>query len=261
MYIAYFDESGDDGFPNYSSDLFVLTSVYMSDSDWKSNYLKIQEFRRQLKENYKLEFHTKEFLTDKNPYRNFEWSYTERFDILLELFMLISGLEIKIINVVIVKPNIQNESYNVLDRAFTYNIQRIENDLVSINPDNKFLIITDDGRVGKMRNTSRRIQRYNPIPSKFHPGTFRKEQIKLLIEDPLPKDSKESYFLQIADAIAYIVYLYSLKTFINKDFAKRVKNVLDDDDVTLLLDIVKCRLNCMATTSNEFGIVNYPKKA
>ena len=28
MYIAYFDETGDDGFPTYSSELFVLTSIY-----------------------------------------------------------------------------------------------------------------------------------------------------------------------------------------------------------------------------------------
>lgn len=28
MYIAYYDESGDDGFPAYSSPLFVLTALY-----------------------------------------------------------------------------------------------------------------------------------------------------------------------------------------------------------------------------------------
>jgi len=247
LYITYFDESGDDGFPNYSSELFVLTSIYMKDSEWKDNYLRIQEFRRQLKSDYNfpvnLEFHTKEFLTDKNPYRDFNWNPTDKFLILMSLFNLIKNLEIKIINVVIIKPNIQKHDYNVLDRALTYNIQRIENDLLTTDSNTKFLIITDEGRVGKMRITSRRIQRYNPIPSKINPGTFYKEQIKLLIEDPLPKDSKESYFLQISDAIAYIVYLYSLKTFINKEFANRVKRVISLNDVIDLLNTIKSRLN------------------
>ncbi len=38
MFISYFDETGDDDYPKYSSELFVLTSIYMYFLDWKSNY-------------------------------------------------------------------------------------------------------------------------------------------------------------------------------------------------------------------------------
>ncbi len=38
MFISYFDEIGDDGYPKYSSELFVLTSIYMYFLYWKSNY-------------------------------------------------------------------------------------------------------------------------------------------------------------------------------------------------------------------------------
>lgn len=72
MYIAYFDESGDDGYPDYSSPLFVLSSVYMHHSKWKENHDKVLEFKRKLKEYYdfpvKTEFHTKQFIQDKDPY-------------------------------------------------------------------------------------------------------------------------------------------------------------------------------------------------
>ena len=34
-YIAYFDETGDDGANTLSSDFFVLTSIYMSVADWQ----------------------------------------------------------------------------------------------------------------------------------------------------------------------------------------------------------------------------------
>ncbi|SES63686.1 DUF3800 domain-containing protein [Anaerobranca gottschalkii] len=262
MYIAYFDESGDDGFPKYSSKLFVLTSIYMDVKAWKNNYNLLVNFRRQLKMNYnfpmKLEFHTKDFLTDKNPYRNYNWDFSTKKNILLEYFKCIAELDIKIINVVIVKPNILKNDYDVLDVAFSYNIQRIENDLCEKGNSN-FLIITDEGRIGKMRKTSRRIQRYNLIPSKIFPGYYLNKEIKLLIEDPLPKDSKESYFLQVADLVAYIVYLYSSKTFINDNWANRVSNILNMNDIINFLKIIKECLNCKATSDNEFGIVNYPK--
>lgn len=53
------------------------------------------------------------------------------------------------------------------------------------------MIISDEGRVSKMRDTARMLQRINYIPSQFNYASYQKE-IKTLIEDPLPKNSKES---------------------------------------------------------------------
>ncbi|AZR74213.1 hypothetical protein BBF96_12880 [Anoxybacter fermentans] len=107
MYISYFDETEDDGFPNYSSKLFILTSIYMESNSWKSNFKEIIEFRRELKRLFnfpvKLEFHTKQFLCDKNPYRNFNWTPEQKVKILHKLFDLISTLDLKVINVCINK--------------------------------------------------------------------------------------------------------------------------------------------------------------
>ncbi len=133
LFISYFDESGDDGFPKYSSPIFLLTSIYMPYVKWKENYNKITEGRRQLKDKYgfpfKLEFHTKYLLTNKNPYRQYGWSDQQRHDIIFDLFQIIADLDVKIINVAIIKNNIKRVDYNVLDAALTYNVQRIENDL------------------------------------------------------------------------------------------------------------------------------------
>lgn len=271
MYLAYFDESGDDGYPKTSSQLFVLTSVYMHELFWKSNYNKIKEGRKKLKDYYgfpsKMEFHTKQFLTDKNPYRQFSWDAKIKKEILFYFFSLISTLDLKIINVVINKQNIIKPEYQVLENALIYNVQRIENDLneycknckiEEICLGRKFMIITDEGRVGKMRKTTRRIQSFNYIPSKYS-GTYRKE-IEKLIEDPIPKNSVESYFIQIADAIAYIVYLYALQTFNNSKWTKRVTNKIHYEDVIELLNKIKNRINLKANPQNEYGIVHYPKR-
>lgn len=265
LFISYFDESGDDGFPKYSSPIFLLTSIYMSHIKWKENYNKITEGRRQLKDKYefpvKLEFHTKYLLTNKNPYRQYGWSDQQRHDIIFDLFQIIADLDIKIINVAIIKNNIKKVDYDVLDAALTYNVQRIENDLSRLDePDTNFLIITDEGRIGKMRKTTRKIQRFNLIPSRLYSGTVYQKSIKLLIEDPLAKESDQSYFLQIVDAVSYITYLYSIYKFTNEDWANRLKKVLTLKDVLALLNIIKPRLNLKATTDDDFGVVNYPKK-
>ena len=144
--IAYFDESGDDGIKNYSSETFILTSIYMKDIDWETNFSKFKSMRKILKDKYNLpikeEFHTADFFTDKNPYREYNWTNEQRKAILSIYAYTIANLNIKCINVVIDKNKIQNDDYPVLRNALTYNIQRIEND-----SDWKCIIISDKGRI------------------------------------------------------------------------------------------------------------------
>lgn len=262
MYISYYDESGDDGYPECSSPLFVLSAIYLHYLDWKITFNAIREFRKQLKKDFnlpvKMEFHTKHFILNKNPYRLLQICDDKRL-LIIELFCeFISNLEIRIINVVINKNRILSKDYNVLDNALKYSIQRIENDLIKIDSSKRFMIITDQGRIGKMRMTARKIQRINFIPSKYYNKPYRKE-IQSLIEDPLQKDSKESYFIQIADLISFIVYTYSIyKLGINK-LSNRMPQNVNKKTIYLLMDKLKGSLNLNATKSDKYGVVFYPK--
>ena len=49
-YIAYFDETGDDGANTSSSNQFVLTSIYMSADAWQINFDIIRAARKELKQ-------------------------------------------------------------------------------------------------------------------------------------------------------------------------------------------------------------------
>lgn len=262
MFITYYDESGDDGFPKYSSKIFVLSALYLHHLNWKDNYERIHQFRIQLHKDFnlpvKLEFHTKPFMLSKNPYKKYYFSDDDRVTIVDLFCELISQLEIKIVNTVINKTNIGTRKYAVLDKALTYSIQRIENDLNKIDPIKKFIIITDSGRISKMRRTTRKIQKINYIPSKYSQELYRKE-IKLLIEDPLPKESKESYFIQICDLIAYIVYLYSIINLRVDKFPNRMPTNIDNDKVIDWMEKLKGSLNLEASNTNEYGIVCYLK--
>ncbi len=263
MFISYFDESGDDGYPVYSSELFVLSCLYMHETHWKENLQIVQAFRKHLKITFgfpvKEEFHSKEFVTDKNPYHG-KYSANVRREILFQFAHLIPTLNLKMISVVIDKKNIGRPTYDVLKNALTYAVQRIENDLSHGLAAERFLIISDEGRLPKMRETTRRLQKINYIPSQFTRSSYRKE-IQNLIEDPLPKDSKESYFIQLTDLLAFIVSLYAKQNLCKEkiSWGKRILNVIDYGDEILLMEIMKSALNLKASKSNPYGIVYYPK--
>ncbi len=263
MYLAYYDEAGDDGYPKFSSPIFVLTSCYFHYLHWKNGYDALHQLRRLLKDDFgfpvKTEMHTKQFVMNKNPYAKLNLSDEKRLEVMDKFCDFIAQLNLRIVNTVIVKPRIRKQDYPVLDTAFKYSIQRIENDLDPLrNPDNKFLIITDPGRVGKMRLTSRRIQRINFIPSKYGPASYRKE-ISALIEDPLPKDSKESYYIQLSDLVSYVVYLYSILKTASGKLPNRLPPKVDAEKVEDWMERLKPCFNLQAAPSDPYGIVWHPK--
>lgn len=254
--IAYFDESGDDGIKNYSSETFILTSIYMQDTDWETNFSKIKELRKFLKQNYGLhikeEFHTANFFTDKNPYRKYKWDNITRKRILSAYATIIANLNIKCVNVIIDKTKITNTEYPILKNALTYNIQRIEND-----SNWKYIIISDKGRINVMRRTAREIRNFNPISSHF--ANYYNAPIKNLIEDILEKDSADSYFIQISDFISYIINLYYKYVYLKKELPNRIKSWLTVDNIKKLMEILTPIYNTKASNNNEYGLVIYPK--
>jgi len=262
LHIAYYDESGDDGYPAASSPLFVLTTVYLEHSDWQPVYRQLVDFRRTLKDTFgipvRMEMHTRHFVMGKKPYTGLGLHAHTRANIIDQYCDHIAGLNVKIINVAIVKPRIKSQSYEVLDTALKYSVQRIETD-VGNHSDlaARYLIITDEGRVGKMRNTTRRIQRINYIPSMFGRGFIRRE-IKCLIEDPLPKASNQSYFVQLADLVAYVVYLFSSLHTDCAALPTRMPSIVNQSKITDWMDRLVPSLNLMASKKDPYGIKFHP---
>ena len=258
--IVYCDETGDDGNNVSSSSTFILTSIYMPSSKWQSNYDAIKQFRKMLKDDYGFhtgqEMHTKFFVTDKNPYRSYKWSKEDKLEILKKFTLLISSLDISVINVIIDKTKIHNTDYHVLENALTYNIQRIQNDS---SGNWNFIIITDRGRIAPMRKTARAIRAYNPIQSQF--GGYINKPIKNMIEDVLDKDSKESHFIQICDFISYFVHLYYKCKYENKPLPNRVAKLLDEDFIgSVMATFKKNDILNLKASPEKYGLVIYPKK-
>ncbi len=123
------------------------------------------------------------------------------------------------------------------------------------------MIFCDKGRVGKMRKTARKIQRINYIPSRFQSGASYRKEIEGMIEDPIEKDSRESYFIQISDIVAYTLYLYSVRNLLNpmRNWSRRSLKVLNYGDEVSAMDRLLPVLNTKASRNNQYGIVHYPK--
>lgn len=260
-YIAYFDETGDDGIATTSSDHFILTSLYMPAESWQQNFNLVRSLRKELRDKYGFhvmeEMHAKHFLTDKNPYRNYRWTKEIKREIIKAFTLTIAEMDLKIVNVIIDKRKFKDENYRILENALKYNIQRIENDSEGIW---NYLIITDEGRIAPMRKTARAIRSYNPIQSKYSYG-FMNQPITNMIEDILEKNSSESYFIQICDFVSFFVHLYFLTEIRKVSLPNRVANVIDDNFVKRVMATLKTsgRINLKANESNQYGLVIYPK--
>jgi len=240
MRIAYFDEAGDDGFPKYSSELFVLSAMYMPYLQWRSNFLALHELRRTFRKAYglpvKTEFHTRPFLLNKSLYRDLGLSDSVRLAIVEDYCRAVSELDVRIISVCIVKPRIEKSAYEVLDWALKLCIQRIENDMrLSGGPDARFMVITDPGRVGKMRKTTRKVQRFNYIRSMFGPYSYR-------------------------DLVSYIVYLYAVFETGHGTIHGRMPSGVTATRVRTWLDLLKPALNLAATRKDEYGVYFHPAR-
>ena len=259
-FIAYFDETGDDGRSTDSSDVFVLSSIYMSADVWQSNYDSFKSFRKELKEKYGMhvteEMHTMHFLRDKGLYRPYGWTPEQRREILLAFAANNAVLNIKVINVIIDKNNINIDDYDILEKAMTYNIQRIENDSKGKW---KYLIISDEGRIAPMRRTARKIRSFNAIPSHF--GGTTNAPIQGLIEDILGKKSDESYFIQICDFISCFTSLFYKYVAKGAELPKRIAQVIDKDFISSIMEVFHTGgiLNEKASLL-QYGLVVYPKK-
>lgn len=259
--IVYFDETGDDGLIKTSSETFILTSIYLSAEEWQKNFNLMRFLRKELKEKYGFhiteEMHTKHFLSDKDPYRKYNWTKEQKIEILKAFTLTIAEMDLNCINVIIDKTKVKNENYDVLETALKYNIQRIDND---IKGSSNYIIITDKGRIAPMRKTARAIRAFNPIQSKYS-YSFKNQPISGLIEDILEKDSEESYFIQICDFISYFVHLYYKCYYKKQNLPNRVGNLINKQFVGSVIATLKesNTLNLKANTQNRYGFVIYPK--
>ena len=84
--------------------------------------------------------------------------------------------------------------------------------------DSHAMMIFDEGKEAEITRLLRKMGVYNPVPVYVAPGITETRNLALdrFIEDPIFKDSARSYFVQMADFVAYAL-LRREKRLVSKD--------------------------------------------
>lgn len=253
MYLVYVDESGDTGLINSPSNYFCLSAIVIHESQWQEILNATIAFRRALRATYgfklREEIHCSHFIHKPGDFQRIAKSL--RLRLLRDVIDFQANLtNYQIINVVVNKKNKPITS-DIFSLAWQTLIQRIENTLQyhnfkgSNNATDSALLFVDKTDEVKLRNLTRKMRRFNPVPNSFSMGIgYRMMPTQWIIEDAIHRDSAHSYFIQLADVNAYfLAQKFQTNQYIKK---KGGRNYLDRLTPVLLKQ---------ASKSHPLGIV------
>jgi hypothetical protein len=239
MYLMYVDESGDSGLVGSPTSHFGLSGLVVHESDWRATINQLIAFRKTLRASYGLpvrtEIHASEYLRSP-PVPGMPRHI--RLAILRNLIDEVAKIPGASVTNVIVNKIGKPAGYDVFESAWKALFQRFENTLIWGNFPGRHrndygLVLTDATDGNKLQRLVRKMAVYNPIPNQAWagPGT-RNLPILRVIEDPHPKDSKDSLFIQACDTTAYFLHqAFAPNSFVRKigaqNYLARLRPVLN----------------------------------
>ena len=208
MYLAYVDESGDDG-PD-GSNTYVLGCVMVDASRWTATFDQMINFRRWVRDQFgvpvRAEIKANYLLHNGGPLRRRPLSEWARFRLYRSCMRLQPKLGVTAFAVVVDKAEALEkfEGARVAsDIAWEYLLQRLERR--SSGEGTEILLQHDEGDITAVRKRTRKARRAGSAGSQFGTGQLRRPFARLL-DDPVPRNSEQSYFLQLADLDAYAAF-------------------------------------------------------
>lgn len=221
MYLMYVDESGDCGTPSDGSPsrYFCLSGVVVHELRWTDTILELTQFRHWLRRRFgvflEAELHASDMISKPSRchvtlqnLRKFE-----RLAILRQFADKLTTLnDLRVINVVVDKHGKAPNKDEVFRWAWYSLFQRFENTIRRrnfpgpANPRERGMIFPDNTDGGKLKRFLSRMRSTNQLKVK-HPGGHMiiNQPLRVLIEDPVMRDSRESYLIQAADCAAFLL--------------------------------------------------------
>lgn len=229
----YVDES-------YDQRKFCLSAIGIRHSDWHDCFNRVRQHRQMLKQDFGIylrkEIHAHEFVSGRGRISDKTIGKHERSRIFYQLLSSVSALpNVMLINICL---DVQGRADPQLD-AWNRLLNRIERTIVeserrelqkrrhllSQMPTNmseeiaavitdkisdyspRALILADEGREADITKAMRKMSVFNPIPSQFgrwaDGRATQNIPVQKVIEDPVFKKSHQSFFIQLADCVAY----------------------------------------------------------
>jgi hypothetical protein len=251
MYLMYVDESGDPGLVGSPKNYFALSGLVIHESRWRDFVAQMKAFRNTMRTAHGLpvrtEIHASDYIK-KAPIKRM--APHVRLAVLRNLIDELAKMNFVSVTNVIVDKATKSAPYDVFENAWRTLFQRFENTLNAGNfpgahRTDQGLILTDNTNGRKLQLIVRKMAVYNMIPNQPQYGSgSRNIPLLKIIEDPHPKDSKDSYFIQACDVCAYfLMQEFQPNMFIRKSGAQHYLHRLGPV------------LNRKASPRHPFGIV------
>jgi len=207
MDLAYVDESGTPGYGG--SQTFALGCVVVSAISWPDVFDDLIDFRRWLKASFgvpvRAEIKANYLLRNGGPLRPLALPESVRFTIYRQFMRLMPKLELRVFAVVAMKADLSARGVLIdpRDIAWDYLFQRLER--MSTKSGVPVMLVHDEGESRLIRKFARKARRAGSAGAHFGTGVLRRPA-RLLIDDPVPRQSHQSYLLQAADLAAYAAF-------------------------------------------------------
>lgn len=206
MQIAYVDESGDDG--EGGSVTYALGCVVIDSRDWAATFDGLIEFRRFVAGTFgvpvRSEIKANYLLRNGGPLRKRPLSERARFKLYRSHLRIQDKLGMKAFAVVIDKAEARERigrKRAASDVAWEFLLQRLERSFRG----SEVLVVHDEGDALTIRKRCRKARRAGTAGSAFGTGMLN-VPFRNLLDDPVSRVSRQSYFLQLADLNAYAAF-------------------------------------------------------
>lgn len=217
MFLCYFDESGDGGAPapwgNSSTKAFALGCLIVKDTVWLAALDDFIGYRRFLRESFgiqpRIEVKAATLAHNSGPIRKLRIGDLVRQRIYRQSMKLPTklgnGQGIHTFGVVVDKAamNERGDTENPQRAAWERAIERLER--FSVYNKDFCLVVPDDGTIPIIQSIVREKRRFSYVGSHYGTSALPRPA-SLVIEDPVPRNSRDSFFIQQADLIAYAAY-------------------------------------------------------
>ena len=205
----YLDESGDAGVgPGSPTPTYTVACVLVHATHWVALFEDLLRFRRYLSQNFGLrmreEVKANQLVKGGGPWAGLPYGDKVRKRI-YRGFMRLQGNvgTVKTFAVVIDKSKCATAD-DVRVAAWRHALERIES-FARHNNNETVMLFPDSGNYHRFRKLAREMRRHSMVGSVLG-GALPRPLVRYLIDDPVERDSAQSYMVQLADLNAYAAY-------------------------------------------------------
>jgi hypothetical protein len=205
MFLAHIDESGNTGPVAAGGSLtYTLGCVLIEADEWPQAFDRMIAFRRRVRDRFAVpmrsEARANDLIRASGAFRHL--APAERRLIYRAHMRELSNLGARAFAVVVDKRP-KADGVDVFDLAWEGMLQRLER--TSSYEDKTFMILHDDGENDRVRAWARRARRHLTAGGLMGSGHLTTPAHRL-VDDPVPRNSQQSYFIQLADLVAYAAF-------------------------------------------------------